>query len=141
MMATAVESSPLVDPRDRPDAEVVIFDGHCRFCSAQVQRLARWDRRDRLAFLSLHDPRVAELYPELTHEQLMENMYLVDRNGDYHFGAAAFRVLSRRLPILWPIAPILNLPGTLPIWQWGYQQIARRRYRLGQTCDDGQCKI
>ena len=141
MMATAVESNSLGDPEDRPEAEIVIFDGNCRFCLAQVQRLARWDRGSRLAFLSLHDPRVTECCPELTRKQLMENLYLVDQNGNYHYGAAAFRILSRRLPILWPIAPLLNCPGTLSLWQWTYQQVAKRRYRLGQTCDDGQCKV
>ena len=71
----------------------------------------------------------------------MTEMYLIDRADNRHHGAGALRVLSRILPRLWPVAPLLNFPGTLPIWQWGYAQVANRRYRLGKTCDDGQCKI
>lgn len=76
---------------DRPNADVVIFDGDCNFCRGQVERLARWDRTERLAYVSLHDPIVAERYPDLTHEQMMQQMYVVDRAGNRHGGAAAFR--------------------------------------------------
>lgn len=133
----------LPSPHDRPDADVVIFDGHCRFCTAQVERLARWDSRARLAFLSLHDPIVARRWPELSHAELMRDMFVVDRQGGKHRGAGAFRYLSTRLPRLYLAAPLLHIPGTLPLWQWCYQQVAKRRYRLGKTeaCADGACAV
>jgi predicted DCC family thiol-disulfide oxidoreductase YuxK len=135
--------SALVDPDARPGADVVIYDGECRFCTAQVQRLAQWDRAGRLAFLSLHDARVAERYPEWTVTQLMEQLHVVRAAGPRVGGAAAFRYLSRRVPRLWPLAPLLHLPGSLPLWQWCYRQVARRRYRLGGSpvCDDDACRI
>ncbi len=135
--------SSLPTPAEIPDAEVVIYDGECRFCTGQVRRLHRLDGRDRLAFVSLHDPLVEERYGDLTHDQLMTELYLVDRNGNRHGGAAAFRVISRRLPLLWPLVPLMHIPGSLPIWKWMYQQIAKRRYRWGKTsaCDDEQCEI
>jgi predicted DCC family thiol-disulfide oxidoreductase YuxK len=129
---------------DRPEADVVIFDGQCNFCRGQVERLNRWDTRGRLAFISLHDPEVSQRWPDLTHDMLMEQMYVVDRRGRRYGGAAAFRYLTRRLPLLWPLAPVLHLPLTLPLWQWGYRQVARRRYKLmgkAQECDSGACEI
>ena len=149
--STATPFSSLPSPQDRPDSDVVIFDGQCVFCRGQVERLARWDGGERLAFLSLHDPVVAERYPDLTYEQLMEQMYVVDRQGGRHGGAAAFRYLSRRLPRLWLLAPLMHLPFSLPLWQWGYRQVAKRRYRLaGQnangdasqhSCEEDVCKV
>ena len=137
------ETLALPDPVDRPDASVVIYDGHCRFCTAQVQRLDRWDRSDKLAFISLHDPRVGEQWPDLTHAQLMEQLYLISPAGRRYGGAAAFRYLSRHLPRLWLLAPLLHIPFSLPLWQWGYRLIARQRYRWGRTdaCDDDNCAI
>jgi predicted DCC family thiol-disulfide oxidoreductase YuxK len=129
---------------DRPAADVVIYDGHCRFCTRQVERLAAWDRRGRLAFLSLHDPAVARRYPDLTHDRLMEEMVVVDQQGGRHGGAAAFRYLTRRLPLLWLLAPLLHVPGSLPFWTWCYRQVARRRYLWGRNnvaCDDETCRI
>lgn len=133
----------LPDPDRLPEADVVIFDGHCRFCRTQVQRL-RWldGGGERLAFLSLHDPRVAERYPDLTHEQLMEQMYIIETDGTAHGGSAAVRYLSRRLPWLWAAMPVLHLPGTAGIWRWLYRQVAKRRYRLaGKTCDGDTCSV
>ena len=133
----------LSDPDDRPGAGVVIYDGHCRFCTGQVLRLARWDRRGRLAFMSLHDPRVAQRYPDLTPEQLMEQLYLITPDSRRLGGAAAFRRLTRQLPRLWLLAPLLHIPFSLPLWQWCYRQVAKRRYRLGRvdSCHDDACGV
>jgi predicted DCC family thiol-disulfide oxidoreductase YuxK len=132
----------LPTPHERPAADVVIYDGHCRICTAQIRRLAKWDWGARLAYLSLHDARVAQRYPDLSHDALMKELYIVDRSDKRHPGALAIRYLSRRLPTLWWLMPILHLPGTLPLWRWLYQQIAKRRYRFGQiNCDGGTCHL
>jgi predicted DCC family thiol-disulfide oxidoreductase YuxK len=119
-------------------ADLVIYDGECPFCRAQVARIARWDGRERLAFVSLHDPWVADRFPDLPRAQLMQQMYIVTRDGRRYAGAEGARYLTRRLPRLWPLAPLLHIPFSLPIWQWIYRQIARRRYQRNQTepCDD-----
>lgn len=133
----------LTDPDTRPKAHVVIYDGDCRFCQKQVARLSRLDLGGQLSFLSLHDPRTAARYPDLSHDQLMDQMYVVDSCGGRHGGAAAIRYLSRQLPLLWPLAPLLHLPGTLPLWSWLYHQVAVRRYRWGRVsdCDSGACAV
>ena len=133
---------PLPSPTDRPGTSIIIYDGECRFCRRQVERLARWDRRQALSFLSLHDAEVRERFPEISHEDFMKHLYLIDADGTSYVGAEAFVVLSRRIPRLWLLCPVLNIPGTVPIWQWCYQQIARRRYALGKdACNDGSCDI
>ncbi|MCG8653679.1 MAG: DUF393 domain-containing protein [Pirellulales bacterium] len=121
----------------------MIYDGECNFCRSQVAKLHRFDRGgQKLAFISLHDPRVAQRYPDLSHQQLMDQMYVVDRAGRRHGGADAVKYLSRRLPLLWIIAPILHIPGTARLWRWMYRQVARRRYRLaGRNCENDSCSI
>jgi len=140
---TAPVPAELPSLPDHPDADVVIFDGDCVFCRGQVERLARWDRAGRLAFVSLHDPIVAKVYPDLTHDQMMEQMYLVDRAGNRHGGAAVFRYLSRKMPRLWLLAPLMHIPFTLPVWQWCYRQVAKRRYKIAgkRGCDGGTCDV
>jgi len=137
-----LESFP--SPAGRPDETVLVFDGQCGFCRANMRRVLRWDGGRRIRFLSLHDPVVYERYPDLRFEDLMEQMVLIDRHGRRFAGAAAFRALSRIVPRLWPLAPLLHIPGSLPVWQWMYRQVAIRRYRLGGTapaCDDGACRL
>jgi predicted DCC family thiol-disulfide oxidoreductase YuxK len=141
--STAASTLPTL--RDNPYADVLIYDGHCKFCAAQVQRLAGCDgMARRVAFISLHDPEVAMRWPDLTHDMLMEQMYVVDRQGNRYGGAAAFRYLSRRLPRLWLLAPLMHVPFSLPLWQAIYRQVAKQRYKLmGKTnaCDGDTCAV
>ncbi|HBE69509.1 MAG TPA: DUF393 domain-containing protein [Planctomycetaceae bacterium] len=136
----------LATMEEKPGADVVIWDGHCKFCLSQVQRLSRWDS-DRLAYVSLHDPRVKELAPELSFEQLMEQLWVVSPRPDAGAvlqggGADAIRYLSRQLPWLWPAMPLLHIPGLMPVWRWLYRQVAQRRYRIaGKNCDEGTCSL
>jgi predicted DCC family thiol-disulfide oxidoreductase YuxK len=141
--ANAVQPTHLPSPTERPDADVVVYDGNCRICTSQIRRLPWWDCQGKLAYLSLHDPEVARRYPDLTYEMLMRDMYIVDRAGHRHRGAAAIRYLSRRLRRLWWLAPLLHIPFSLPLWQFLYRQIADRRYRFGrvESCDDGACSL
>ena len=133
----------LADPDTLSDSDVVIYDGECNFCRSQVAKLRRLDfGGNRLSFLSLHDPRVAERYPDLSHDELMEQMYVIDRSDRRHGGADAVKYLSRRLPLLWVAAPILHIPGTARLWQWMYKQIAKRRYKLaGKSCENDVCSV
>jgi len=135
----------LPSPADSPGADVVVYDGRCKFCTAQIRRLARWDTVGRLAFLSLHDPEVSKLLPDVSYDQLMHEMYLVDRLGNRFRGADAFRYLTTRLPRLYPLAPLMHLPFLLPFWHWCYRQVAKRRYwimgKAGGECDDTACGV
>ncbi len=140
---TPAAQSHLPTPEERPGSDIVIYDGNCRMCSAQVKKLTWWDCQQRLSYLSLHAPEVARRFPDLTHEMLMEQMYVVDHQGGRHGGAAAIRYLSRRLRRLWWLAPVLHVPFSLPLWQWLYRQVAKRRYKFGKTeqCDGDTCSI
>jgi predicted DCC family thiol-disulfide oxidoreductase YuxK len=136
-------SSHLPTPEERPGADVVIYDGHCRICTSQVRKLLWWDSKKRLAYVSLHDPFVGEKYPDLTHDRLMQEMVIVDRNGRRHFGAEAIRYLTLRLPKLWWASPILWFPGSMFLWRFLYRKIANSRYKFGkiEDCDGGSCSL
>ncbi|HEY2761908.1 MAG TPA: DUF393 domain-containing protein [Pirellulales bacterium] len=144
--APAAKSVPIdfPSPHDRPESDVVIYDGDCKICTGQIRKLAWWDCQNKLSYLSLHDPQVAARYPDLTHDMLMKQMYVIDRQGHRHGGAEAIRYLSRRLRRLWWLMPILHIPGSLLLWQWLYRQVANRRYRFGTVnsqCDGDACRI
>jgi predicted DCC family thiol-disulfide oxidoreductase YuxK len=151
--ATTQVDAVLPDPDACPGRAVLIYDGHCRFCVANVRILRALDLGGRVAFLSLHDQRVAERYSDLSHERLMREMHLVDGagagdgtrtgTGTVYGGAAAFRRLTRLMPLLWPLAPLLHLPFSLPLWSWLYDIVARHRYRFGRLdgCDNGACAV
>ena len=138
------DSLKLPKPQERPGATIVVFDGQCVFCRRQVEKLDRWDRNRRLSFISLHDPFMAEQYPDLSRDDLMKQMYVIDAKGKRYGGADGVRVLAGILPRLWPLLPLMHLPLAMPLWRWAYDQIARRRYRLARPadqCENGTCTL
>ena len=137
-------AAALPTPVERPDADVVLYDGRCRFCRARVEQLRWLDAGGRLAYLSLHDPQVAERYPDVDGQRLLEEMCVVNRSGARRWGAEAVRYLSRRLPRLWWLAPLMHLPGIMLLARPVYAWVSRNRYLIaGRTedCDDGACSI
>ena len=108
-MTTATCEKPttakLPTPAERPESDVVIYDGECRICTAQVRKLPWWDCQQKLSYLSLHDPEVARRWPDLSHDRMMQEMVIVDHYGNRHWGPEAIRYLTRRLRRLWWAAP------------------------------------
>jgi predicted DCC family thiol-disulfide oxidoreductase YuxK len=131
----------MITTRHHPPRDTVLYDGHCRFCRSQIALLRRCDPTGRLAFTSLHDPSVAGDFPEIPPESLEQQMYVVDRHGRARGGAAAVRYLSRRLVLLWPLAVPLHVPGSMPLWNWLYAFVARRRMLIAGSCQDGTCRL
>lgn len=122
---------------------VVIFDGDCNFCRSQIRALRFLDFGNRhFTFLSLHEPSVQVDFKQLKHEDLMQEMHIVDRENHVYAGAESVKYIVRKLPVLWIIAPLIYFPGTAPIWRALYRFIARNRYRIaGKNCDSGSCKL
>ncbi|MCM2375116.1 thiol-disulfide oxidoreductase DCC family protein [Aporhodopirellula aestuarii] len=142
-------TASLPDPDSHPDRDVVVFDGHCNACALAARRLHQMDfGHGRLAFLSLHDPRVTQRYSDLSFDDLMSQMYVIDTEGNRHGGADAVRYLSRRLPVLWIVAPLLHIPGTAGLSRRLYGVVARNRYWISRkffgtkdVCDSDSCSI
>jgi predicted DCC family thiol-disulfide oxidoreductase YuxK len=132
----------LPSPADNPGGDVVVYDGDCAICRAQVSKLPKLDGRNRLAYLSLHDAEVHRRWPDASHDRLMKEMLIVDRHGGRHWGPEAVRYLTRRLPRLWLAAPLAYFPGSMVLWRPLYRWVAHNRYRLsGKSCDDGACQL
>lgn len=125
----------------RPERTVVLYDGACRFCRGQIAILRRLDLFRTLRFVSLHEPSVSADFPELSRDVLLDRMHVIDRAGSVRDGAQAVRYLTRVLPPLWPLAMLLHVPGSLPLWQWAYACVARNRYRIAGSCTDGSCRV
>ena len=56
-------------------------------------------------------------------------------------GAEAVRYLSRRLVPLWPLALLLHVPGSMPLWNRCYAFVARHRFAIAGSCRDGVCRL
>ena len=129
-----------------PGKHVVLYDGHCKFCTAQSRRLLRWARSDALELADFQDPRVLTRFPGISHEACMNAMHLVTPDGRVFRGAEAIvQALATRRLFAW-IAPVYYLPGLRQLFNTLYAFLAANRYRFwGKTipsdCDNGVCRI
>lgn len=121
---------------------VVLYDGRCRFCTAQAARLARWARPGALELRDFHQPGALDAFPAITFDACMEAMHAVAPDGRVFRGAeAAVRaVATRRLPFA--AAYAYYVPGIRQAADALYRRIAARRYRLAAAaCNDGTCAL
>jgi predicted DCC family thiol-disulfide oxidoreductase YuxK len=128
------------DPTDRK--AVVLYDGTCPFCQRGVRTLKRLDWLGRLRYQDARD--TAHLPPceaPLDPNRLLEEMHVVapDRKRAYA-GYRAFRWLAWRLPPLWPVAPLMYVPGMPWLGNRAYRWVARHRFDLA-PCEDGVCRV
>lgn len=121
---------------------LLVYDGHCMFCVGSVRRLLVLDLFGYLRpvdYQRVED--VATLHPLLTRERCHAQMHLVEPAGRLSGGFGAIRRLSLRLPLLWPLAPLVHLPGAWFAGDPAYRWVARNRYLLHRhhACDDNRC--
>jgi predicted DCC family thiol-disulfide oxidoreductase YuxK len=105
---------------------VLIYDGDCGFCRYWI---ARWRRRigERIEYVPLQDPSVAERFPTLPSRDLKEAVHLILPDGSVRSGAAAvfeaLAVADKRLPL----RVYESVPGAAAASELGYRIIARHR--------------
>lgn len=122
----------------------LLYDGGCGFCLASIRRLQGLDLFGRLELVDFHRvPDLTRLHPALTPGRCHSRMQLVEPDGRLSEGFWAFRRLSVLLPLLWPLAPGLRLPGMGWVGPRIYDAVARRRFlfHAGRRCRTNQCGV
>ncbi|MBI2885406.1 MAG: DUF393 domain-containing protein [Candidatus Omnitrophica bacterium] len=125
--------------RPRP---VLLYDGRCGFCVASIARLAALDPLGAIELRDCHSVAdLRQLHPDLTPERCHSRMQLVEPNGRLTEGFFSARRMSLRLPLLWPLVPLLYLPGAGWLGQRVYDWVASHRYlfRHNSSCETNQC--
>jgi predicted DCC family thiol-disulfide oxidoreductase YuxK len=77
-----------------PSKPLMIFDGDCHFCAIWVQR---WQKKtgEGVEYIPYQDPRIPELFPELSRERLPTAVHFITTDGLVYTGAeAAIRALA-----------------------------------------------
>jgi predicted DCC family thiol-disulfide oxidoreductase YuxK len=134
-MAPTEANRDLTD--DRP---TLVYDGHCRFCVTQAERLARLVL-DRVRLESFRDPGVLARH-RLNEAACEAAIQLVEPDGTITSGAAAIARTVRLRPVLAPLGWLHAVPGLGRLLEAIYGVVARNRFRLGgASCPDGTCRL
>ena len=105
----------------------VIYDGECGFCRSSVRSLQVMDLWGKLDYI--------------TGPKGMSEMKLYSSDDKIYGGFFAFRKLVWKLPMLYPMIPVVYFPGSGIVGPFIYRWIARNRYLfpIHHTCSGGSC--
>ena len=123
---------------------VIVYDGECRFCQGQIQRIRRWDSRDAFEYAARQTPGLAGRFPILETGDFGTGMRLIEGDGKVHVGADAVYEIARRLPVCRWLAWIYRVPILHGLMRSVYGWVAANRGRLNRSaevcveCEDGE---
>ncbi len=108
---------------------VVLYDGFCLLCSRAEYFIALLDWFHRIERVDLYnDAQIASLgiaAPSLP--DLVREIHLIDRHGKTYTGFYACRKIGLLLPLLFPFALLLYIPGAPSIGERVYHYISTHR--------------
>ena len=108
-------------------ALLVLYDGDCRLCRRAIAILRSLDALDTMTALPgiTDDPR-RRAHADVTGEMLAHDVWVLEGAHRSH-GFDAYRRLARRLPLLWPIAVLMAVPGVASVGRRIYRRVADTR--------------
>jgi len=114
------------------DTLTVVYDGDCKLCRRTIASLRTLDVLGRVRYVNPldGDARDAPELRQLGADALARDLYALE-GGKVHAGFEAYKALAARIPVLWPVLPLLYL--------WPVPLIARRVYR--RVADHRVCEI
>jgi predicted DCC family thiol-disulfide oxidoreductase YuxK len=125
-----------------PRQAVILYDGDCALCRKTTAILKRLDWFRRLAFHNCRDTAgIPANTAHLDAGRMIQEMHVLtpDRKAALS-GFRAVRWIAGRIPVMWPLYPLLFIPGMARLGQRLYLWVARNRFRL-VPCRDGVCTI
>jgi predicted DCC family thiol-disulfide oxidoreductase YuxK len=124
---------------------VIVYDGECNFCLAQINRIHKMDTGNQFEYLARQDPSAEIRFPILRSIDFNKGMRLImppdgSEPGHNYEGADAVYQIARRLPLIGAIAWLYCVPGINQIAKGIYAWVAKNRSKLsGLSCSSGSC--
>jgi predicted DCC family thiol-disulfide oxidoreductase YuxK len=116
-----------------PAKHLVLYDSDCSLCTFQSRLITWMDWFNTVALLPISDERTAQVAPQLTRTDLHEAIHCVAKDGRIHRGARCLRFIGLRMPLAFPFALLMWLPGVIYVSEIFYRWISRNRYLLSRV--------
>ncbi len=127
-----MEGTTSIEQEDRRTSEpdgLMVFDGLCNFCSAQVQFILRTDRAGAIRFTSIQSPYGRHLAARFGVDPDDPSTFLFFDRGRPLEASDAVIAILKRLPPPWRWLRAMSVIPR-PLRDAAYGFIARNRYRL-----------
>jgi predicted DCC family thiol-disulfide oxidoreductase YuxK len=112
-----------------PGKLAILYDGSCEMCRASLDGIRQFDNSGNMEPLDLHHEEVRAQFPDLTQENLLEELHAVDESGRVFRGARAINeILRRQRGLKGYLAYLWYVPGYAWLADRQYKRIAASRY-------------
>ena len=111
---------------------IVLYDSDCPLCTFQMRLITWLDWFGLTRLVPINDPHARTLVPNLTRQELHEAIHCLTPDGKIYRGARCIRFLALRMPLVFPVALFLYLPGVIWVAEKIYAWISRNRHLLGR---------
>lgn len=101
----------------KPAPVTIWYDSLCPICSREIAIMRGLDWRRRIAFVDLH---AAGTDCPLDPAVLLARFHARDGDGRVVSGAAAFALMWRQIPLLWPLGQMARIPAVLILLERAY---------------------
>jgi predicted DCC family thiol-disulfide oxidoreductase YuxK len=110
------------------------FNGSCLLCVRLVGLIHRLDIFGRIQPVDINDKDATQILTGLPQDQAQQKLMVKDSKGNWLSGFPAFSFMTLRMPLLWPAAPVLGLPGLNLIGQIIYGILmSTRKFLMGSS--------
>jgi predicted DCC family thiol-disulfide oxidoreductase YuxK len=111
-----------------PDTFTVVYDGDCKLCRRTIASLRTLDILGRVRYVNAldDDARAAPEMRQLSADALARDLYAFE-DGKVYAGFEAYRVLAARIPVLWPLLPLLYVRPVPAVARRVYRRVADHR--------------
>lgn len=115
-----------------PQQLYLVYDGNCQLCRRAIACLRVFDLLGRITYVNAldHQALARQGLAWLDSAALMVDMHAVVQKQTWT-GFAAYRVLATRMPVFWPILPLLYV--------WPIPQLGNQIYR--RVADSRTCQV
>ena len=113
--------------KDQVTDKIIFFDGHCGLCNGFVDFVIKHDHQNKFNFSPLQSEFAKKTLAPADVEDLKS--IIVHINGQTYKKSQAVFAVTSELGGAWKwLSSLENLPS--PLRNWGYDLIAKNRYRL-----------
>jgi predicted DCC family thiol-disulfide oxidoreductase YuxK len=124
--------------RKKSSFEVIIYDGNCRFCHLQIQKIKKLDNSSQFTYISSNSSSLSRY--GISKEKAMRGIIFIDSKCIIYHKARAIQEIYKRLNPYHFLSWGKNVPLLSLLIDLGYYFIAKYRYKIYGSCDDA-CKV
>ena len=120
----------------------MFYDGLCPLSIRSMTVMCYFDVFNRVQYhnLEVDSALLRAQHPHISMDECRADMHALAPDGSVYKGFFAFRILTKYIPLLWPVWLCLHLPGLNIVGTKVYRYVAAKRRRYSQ-CSFDSCSI